>query len=97
MRKFVLSLMVLFVAIGLLLVGSQPPTMAPAPAAAQAKPTVLKIQASFPAGSLIYTSVLPVFAERVEKASGGRLKIEHLPQAPSSPRSRWWTPLTAGS
>lgn len=41
--------------------------------------TVLKIQASFPAASLIYTSVLPVFAERVEKASGGRLKIDALP------------------
>jgi TRAP-type mannitol/chloroaromatic compound transport system substrate-binding protein len=53
--------------------------LTPAPVAAQARPTVLKVQASFPTGSLIYTSVLPVFAERVEKASGGRLKIEHLP------------------
>ncbi len=41
--------------------------------------TVLKIQASFPPSSLIFTSVLPVFADRVEKASGGRLKIEALP------------------
>jgi TRAP-type mannitol/chloroaromatic compound transport system substrate-binding protein len=40
---------------------------------------VLKIQASFPPTSLIYTSVLPVFTERIEKASGGRLKIEPMP------------------
>lgn len=52
--------------------------LAAAPVEAQ-RPVTLKVQASFPPGSLIYTSVLPVFAERVEKASGGRLKIEALP------------------
>lgn len=51
----------------------------PVPAEGQARPTVLKVQASFPASSLIYTSVLPVFAERLEKASGRRIKIEALP------------------
>ena len=48
-------------------------------ASAQARPIVLKIQASFPASSLIYTSVLPVFADRVQKTSGGRVKVEALP------------------
>lgn len=53
--------------------------LTPSPVAAQVKPTVLKIQSSFPSGSLVHSSILPVFAERVEKASGGRLKIEALP------------------
>jgi TRAP-type mannitol/chloroaromatic compound transport system substrate-binding protein len=54
------------------------PGLVPDRAGAQ-RPTTLRIQASFPAASLIFTSVLPVFAERVEKASGGRLRIQALP------------------
>lgn len=47
--------------------------------AAQApKPIVLKIQSSFTSGTDYYDN-LRMFAEMVEKAAGGRLKIEHLP------------------
>lgn len=38
----------------------------------------LKVQASWPAGQTLYDN-LKMFAERVEKMSGGRLKIETLP------------------
>ncbi len=51
--------------------------LAPIPASAQA-PKTLKIHASWPAGQTIYEN-LKLFAERVEKLSGGRLKIEPLP------------------
>jgi TRAP-type mannitol/chloroaromatic compound transport system substrate-binding protein len=74
MRKAILSAVVILVVAGLAVAG----LLALSGASAQSR-TVLKIQASFPPTSLIYASVLPVFAERVEKASGGRLKIEHLP------------------
>ncbi|MGH7313845.1 MAG: TRAP transporter substrate-binding protein [Candidatus Rokuibacteriota bacterium] len=50
---------------------------APAPATAQA-PTVLKIQASWPASLTIYEH-LKFFAERVDKLSNGQLKIEPMP------------------
>lgn len=42
------------------------------------KPVTLKIQSSFTSGTDYYDN-LRMFAEMVEKASGGRLKIEHLP------------------
>jgi TRAP-type mannitol/chloroaromatic compound transport system substrate-binding protein len=48
------------------------------PAPAQTKPIVWKVQASFPSASLLYEN-LRMFAERVEKMSAGRLKIEPLP------------------
>ena len=47
-------------------------------AAAQVKTTTLKVQASWPSGLTIYDN-LRMFAERVEKMSAGRLKIDHLP------------------
>ncbi len=50
---------------------------APPPATAQA-PTVLKIQASWPASLTIYEH-LKFFAERVEKLSNGQLKVEPMP------------------
>ena len=53
-----------------LAVGSQPAT-------AQTSVT-LKMQASWPAGLTLYDN-FKMFAERVEKLSGGRLKIETLP------------------
>ena len=49
----------------------------PGPATAQA-PRVLKMQATWPASSMLYDN-FKMFAERVEKMSGGRLKIEHSP------------------
>jgi TRAP-type mannitol/chloroaromatic compound transport system substrate-binding protein len=45
---------------------------------AQQKTTTLKIQASWPSGIIAYDN-LKMFAERVEKMSSGRLKIDHLP------------------
>jgi TRAP-type mannitol/chloroaromatic compound transport system substrate-binding protein len=51
----------------------------PAPPAATAQaPTVLKIQASWPASLTIYDH-LKFFAERVEKLSNGQLKVEPMP------------------
>jgi TRAP-type mannitol/chloroaromatic compound transport system substrate-binding protein len=78
MRKLALSLLVLFVALSLLALGSYPQGVGPAPAEAQVKATVLKGQASFPPTSLLFTN-FKVFADRVEKMSAGRLKIETLP------------------
>ena len=72
LRFLVVALLAVF---GLFVVYS----LAPAPAGGQARPITLKVQASFPPTSLIYTSVLPVFADRVDKASGGRLKIDAMP------------------
>ncbi|MBI2217718.1 MAG: TRAP transporter substrate-binding protein [Candidatus Rokubacteria bacterium] len=46
-------------------------------ATAQA-PRVLKMQATWPAGSMLFDN-FKMFAERVEKMSGGRLKVETLP------------------
>lgn len=49
------------------------------PAAAQAsKPVVLKMQSVLPAGDPMYEH-FQMFAERVEKMSAGRLKVETLP------------------
>ncbi|HSF31374.1 MAG TPA: TRAP transporter substrate-binding protein [Candidatus Tectomicrobia bacterium] len=48
------------------------------PTDAGTRPTTLKVQASWPPGIIAYDN-LRMFAERVEKMSGGRLKIEHLP------------------
>jgi TRAP-type mannitol/chloroaromatic compound transport system substrate-binding protein len=53
--------------------GSQGP-----PEASAQAPITLKFQASWPAGSLLYEN-FKMFAERVDKMSGGRLKIETLP------------------
>lgn len=47
------------------------------PASAQG-PRTLKVQATWPASSMLYDN-FKLFAERVEKLSGGRLKIETLP------------------
>jgi TRAP-type mannitol/chloroaromatic compound transport system substrate-binding protein len=47
-------------------------------ATAQTRAVVLKAQASFPVASLLYGN-LQHFAERVEKLSGGRMKIEAFP------------------
>ena len=74
MRRTILLAVAILVVLGLVAVGIQV-----LPGASAQSRTVFKIQASFPPTSLIYTSVLPVFAERIEKASGGRLKIEALP------------------
>ena len=52
-------------------------TITPAPVARAQAPTVIKIQASWPA-SLTLFDHLKWFAERVDKLSGGTLKIETL-------------------
>ncbi|MBI2555688.1 MAG: C4-dicarboxylate ABC transporter, partial [Candidatus Rokubacteria bacterium] len=49
----------------------------PPPAGAQA-PVKMKIQSAFPAVSIVYGN-LKYFGERVEKMSGGRVKVEALP------------------
>lgn len=48
------------------------------PAATAQAPRVLKMQATWPASSMLYDN-FKMFAERVDKMSGGRLKIETLP------------------
>ncbi|HXH13601.1 MAG TPA: TRAP transporter substrate-binding protein [Alphaproteobacteria bacterium] len=48
------------------------------PLHAGTRATTLKVQASWPSGLTLYDN-LKMFAERVEKMSNGRLKIEHLP------------------
>lgn len=65
--------------LGVILMATALVTIFPVVAAAQApKPVVLKIQSSFTSGTDYYDN-LTMFAEMVEKASGGRLKVEHLP------------------
>jgi TRAP-type mannitol/chloroaromatic compound transport system substrate-binding protein len=54
-------------------------SLGPAPASAQARPILLKAQASFPLTSLLFSGNFKPFTEQVEKMSGGRLKIEALP------------------
>jgi TRAP-type mannitol/chloroaromatic compound transport system substrate-binding protein len=71
-RRFGMALAAL--AAVLVVVGDQPPHMA----FAQAKNIKLTIQASWPVGAFVYRN-LKMFAERVEKLSGGRLTVEHLP------------------
>ena len=56
---------------GLLLVGAPP-------ALAQPKTITLKIESPVPVSSVLFEN-FKMFAERVEKMSGGRLKIETLP------------------
>ena len=78
MTTFARSLIVVCVTLALLIAGSAPPGPGPAPAAAQARATVLKAQASFPPTSLLFLDFKD-YAERVDKMSGGRVKIETLP------------------
>src|SRR3989338_11593926 len=66
----VLVLTLALALVGLLAAGSQSTT-------AQA-PVTLKMQATWPAGWTLYEN-FTMFAERVAKLSGGRLKIETLP------------------
>jgi TRAP-type mannitol/chloroaromatic compound transport system substrate-binding protein len=72
------SLILVSAVLGLLAALVWWPVVDPLPAAAQAKATVLKAQASFPPTSLLFQN-FKVYADRVEKMSGGRLKIETLP------------------
>ena len=78
MKKYALPLTVALAVVGLFAVGSGPQVLAPGPAAAQAKAMVLKGQASFPPTSLLFADFKD-YAERVDKMSAGRLKIETLP------------------
>ena len=78
MKKYALPLMVALAVVGLFAAGSGPQVLAPGPAAAQAKAMVLKGQASFPPTSLLFADFKD-YAERVDKMSAGRLKIETLP------------------
>ncbi|MGH7356960.1 MAG: TRAP transporter substrate-binding protein [Candidatus Rokuibacteriota bacterium] len=71
MKKYTLPLLALLAAVALWAAGSEP-------AGAQAKAIVLKAQASFPPTSLLFLDFKD-YAERVDKMSGGRLKIETLP------------------
>ena len=75
MRRRTLTpiLLAVVLALALVTVGSGPGTQATAQA-----PVVLKIQASWPASLTIYDH-LKLVAERVDKLSGGTLKIEPLP------------------
>lgn len=73
-RGFVQVGMVLAILAAMVLVGGYPE---PREAAAQAKIT-LKMQAAWPAGLTLYDN-FKFFVERVDKLSGGRLKIETLP------------------
>jgi TRAP-type mannitol/chloroaromatic compound transport system substrate-binding protein len=73
MRLRLVTILVAITAVAALLAGSQ----APPRASAQA-PVVLKIQASWPA-SLTLFDHLKFVAERVDKLSGGTLKVEALP------------------
>ncbi len=66
-----MALVALVLALAMLVGGER------APASAQA-PRVLKMQATWPASSMLYDN-FKMFAERVDKMSGGRLKIETLP------------------
>jgi TRAP-type mannitol/chloroaromatic compound transport system substrate-binding protein len=79
MRRHTLSLLALLAVVALVAAGLAAQVLAPAPAVAQAKATVLKAQASFPLTSLLFSGNFKPFTEQVEKMSGGRLKIEALP------------------
>jgi TRAP-type mannitol/chloroaromatic compound transport system substrate-binding protein len=61
-----------------LLVGVVIVVLATPPSQAGTRAITLKVQASWPSGLTLYDN-LKMFAERVEKLSNGRLKIEHLP------------------
>jgi TRAP-type mannitol/chloroaromatic compound transport system substrate-binding protein len=71
LTRFGLSLTALVLVVGLAVSGFK------APATAQA-PITLKMQATWPASLTLYDN-FKMFAERVEKLSAGRLKIETMP------------------
>jgi len=75
MRKRVTSRFRMVVA---MLVGVTISVFGAQPLQAGTRATTLKVQASWPSGLTLYDN-LKMFAERVEKMSNGRLKIEHLP------------------
>jgi len=78
MKNITRPLIVVLAVLGLLALMVKAPGLDPAPADAQARATVLKAQASFPPTSLLFSDFKD-YAERVDKMSGGRLKIETLP------------------
>lgn len=78
MRNHCRSLIVLSIVLGLLAAGVHVLGLDAGPVGAQAKATVLKAQASFPPTSLLFLDFKD-YAERVDKMSGGRVKIETLP------------------
>jgi TRAP-type mannitol/chloroaromatic compound transport system substrate-binding protein len=78
MKNRILWVVTLLLVVGLLGVRWGPQSLAPTPAAAQAK-IKLKAQASFPLTSLLFSGNFKPFTEHVEKMSGGRLTIEALP------------------
>ena len=63
------------------------------PMVSRAQTTTLKMQGSWGAKS-IFTEMAKQYVERVEKMSGGRLKIDYLPAVRWSRRSRCRTPAT---
>lgn len=69
-------LLVVALFVGVTLLSGWP--LAPTPALAQPKPVVLKMQSSYPVAITAYDN-FKMFAERVEKMTGGRVKIETLP------------------
>jgi TRAP-type mannitol/chloroaromatic compound transport system substrate-binding protein len=78
MKNRILWVVTLLLVVGRLVVRWGPQSLAPTPAAAQAK-IKLKAQASFPLTSLLFSGNFKPFTEHVEKMSGGRLTIEALP------------------
>ena len=72
-RRFRFAAVFSLVAVATLLVGGTQETRAQAPAT-----TTLKMQASWPASLTLYDN-FKMFAEKVDKMSGGRLKIEPMP------------------
>ena len=74
-KRFVIHIALLLAAViaGMFLAELRQPT----PATAQA-PIKLKMQASWPPTSMFMDN-FKMFAERIKKASGGRLEIETLP------------------
>lgn len=67
-----------FLAVTTLLVAGVIMMGVPATAPAQSKPIVLKMQSPVPVASVIFEN-FKMYAEMVEKMSGGRIKIEALP------------------
>ena len=74
-RRALLSSFVTVVVLAALIVGTA--SHGPPPAGAQS-PITLKMQAAWPAGLTLYEN-FQMFAERVDKLSNGRLKIDTLP------------------
>lgn len=67
-----------FVVVLALVVASLVVLGVPVTAPAQSKPIVLKMQSPVPVASVIYEN-FKMYADMVEKMSGGRVKIEALP------------------